>query len=255
VATSPQSRALIVTIAIDMPIIQIPPERAIVLLAGIQEFSSLSSEDLHRVAEYCRWHRYVPEQEIVRDQDSTTDAFFLVQGSLRVTHYSSSGQEVILSDLSAGDMFGELTAIDGLARSALVVAKVDSIVASLSSSDFLNLFRSNSQVSLAILKRLVGQVRRLTDRVYEYSTQCVPERIQAELLRSAKNVLGEPNRGLISPAPTDTDLASFLSTTREAVNRARSKMESEGLITKENHEIHILDMAKLRKMVQKSRGC
>jgi CRP-like cAMP-binding protein len=151
-------------------------------------------------------------------------------------------------------MFGELTAIDGLARSALVVAKVDSIAASISSRDFLNLLQSHPQVSVAILKRVVGQVRRLTERVYEYSTQFVPERVQAELLRLAKALPGQPNGGLISPAPTDTDLASFLSTTREAVNRGLKTLEREGLI-KKGHEIHILNMAKLREMVQKSRGC
>lgn len=236
-----------------MSTIQIASERAIMLLSGIKEFSGLSLEDLNRVAEFCHWRRYVAEQEIMREQDRTTDTFFLVQGTLRVTHYSASGREVILCNLSPGDIFGELTAIDGLVRSAHVVAKTDSIAASISSYDFLNLLRSNPQICLAILKRLVEQVRRLTDRVYEFSTQRVPERIQAELLRLAKVVPGQVNRGLISPVPSDTDLANFLSTSREAVNRERGELERAGLIKKEGHVVHVLDMEKLRNMVQKSR--
>ncbi len=234
--------------------LNITSERARVLLASIKEFNGLSSTDLDEVARHCRWRHYASGQEIVRYHDPTSDAFFLVQGSVRVTHYSASGREVILCDLLGGEIFGELTAIDGLVRSALVVAKADSIVASISAPYFLNLLQSNPQVSLIILKRLAGQVRRLTDRVYDYSTLSVSDRIHVELLHLAKTQAAAPNRGVISPAPTDTDIANFLSTHREAVNRELNKLAREELIAREGHELHILDMAKLRIMVQEARG-
>jgi CRP-like cAMP-binding protein len=110
----------------------------------------------------------------------------LVQGSIRVTHYSPAGHEVILCDLSAGEIFGELTAIDGNSRSALVVARTDSITALVSASGFRNLLQSIPQLSLAILNRLAGQLRRLTDRVYDYSTLPVSARIHVEYCASPK---------------------------------------------------------------------
>lgn len=230
-------------------------ERGSAMLAVIKEFQSLSPADMAMIAQRCRWHHYGSCEDVVRYQEHTATTFFIIQGEIRVTFYSSSGHEVILCDLSAGEMFGELTAIDGEARSALVVTKTDSIVASMSAPDFLNLLQSNPQVSLAILKRLTGQIRRLTDRVYDYSTLPVADRIHVELLRLAKPDTVAPNRGVISPAPTDTDMANFLSTHREAVNRELNKLVHEGLIVKKGHELRILDMAKLRKMVQEARGC
>jgi CRP/FNR family transcriptional regulator, cyclic AMP receptor protein len=235
--------------------LNITPERARVLLSSIKELGGLSLEDLQQVTDSCHWRSYVPEQEIVRYQDPSTEVFFLVQGSLRVTHYSPSGHEVILCDLSAGEMFGELTAIDGLTRSALVVAKTDSITAFVSSSDFLKLLQSIPQFSLAILRRLTGQVRRLTHRVYDYSTLPVSARIHVELLRLAKTPPPPSNIGVISPAPTHTDIANTLSTHREAVTRELNKLARAGLIAKQGHELRILDMAELRRMVQKARNC
>jgi len=226
-----------------------------VLLSNIKEFSSLSPEDLQQLAKSCRWRRHVQGQEIVRYDDLTTDTFFLVQGEIRVTHYSPSGHEVILCDLSAGEMFGELTAIDGLTRSALVVAKADSIVATVSSADFLKLLQSIPQLSLALLKRVTGQVRRLTDRVYDYSTLSVPARVHVELLRRAKLDPDRPDMGVICPAPTHADIANLLSTHREAVTRELNRLVRAGLIEKKGNELHLLNIAELSKMIQKARDC
>jgi CRP/FNR family transcriptional regulator, cyclic AMP receptor protein len=234
-----------------MATLPITPERARVLLASIKEFNCLSSTNLDEVAKYCHWRRFAAGQEIVKYQDLATDTFFLVQGSIRVTHYSPSGHEVILCDLSGGEMFGELTAIDGLSRSALAVAKEDSITASVSAPDFLKLLQSMPQLSLALLKRLAGQVRRLND----YSTLPVSARIHIELLRLAKLNPDTLNSGVISPAPTHADIANLLSTHREAVTRELSRLARAGLIAKKGNELHLPNIAELRKMIQKARGC
>lgn len=53
-------------------------------------------------------------------------------------------------------------------------------------SDFLNILQSTPQVPLAILKRLTGQVRSLTDRIYDFNTLPVTSGIHVELLRLSK---------------------------------------------------------------------
>ena len=106
----------------------IPPDRASAMLAGIKEFQALSLEDLEAVARVCHWHRYEAGEEIVRYHDDSNSVFFIAQGEMRVTYFSMSGQEVILCDLPAGEIFGELTAIDGHSRSATVVAKTNSLL-------------------------------------------------------------------------------------------------------------------------------
>ena len=113
----------------------IPLDRACALLSVIKEFRNLSHNDLEAIAHVCHWHRYEAGEEIVRYHADSNSVFFITQGEMRVTFYSMSGKEVILCYLPAGEIFGELTAIDGQSRSATVVAETSSLVASISSSD------------------------------------------------------------------------------------------------------------------------
>jgi CRP-like cAMP-binding protein len=228
----------------------IPIDRACALLGVIKEFSNLSSTDLEAIAQACQWYRYEAGKEIIRYHDDTNSVFFITQGKVRVNFYSMSGKEVILCDLAAGEIFGELTAIDGLPRSAAVAAKTSSLVASISSAAFYELIYNNRQIAAAILQRLTGHIRRLTERVFEFSTMAVRTRIHAELLRLIKKQAIVSNTAIISPIPTHAELANLVSTHREAVTRELNDLEKEGLISRKDHELHILDVAKLTSMVK-----
>ncbi|SFW31937.1 Crp/Fnr family transcriptional regulator [Nitrosovibrio sp. Nv17] len=236
-----------------MTTLDIPIERARILLTAIAEFADLPPAELEAISHPCRWYRYAAEEHIIRYQDTTNSAFFIIQGAIRVTYYAVSGREVILCDLSGGDMFGELTAIDGQARSANVVARSDALVAIMPASDFLDLLQSNPRISLAILKRLTRHVRRLTERVFDYSTLSVRDRIHVELLRLARPATAQ-NLSVISPAPTHADLANLVSTHREAVTRELSELTRCGLLQRKGHELHILDVTRLARMVEQARG-
>ncbi|GJL76013.1 MAG TPA: Crp/Fnr family transcriptional regulator [Nitrosomonas sp.] len=238
-----------------MPITrQISVERACAMLSTIKEFQTLSSPDLVEIASACHWHRCDEDEEIIRFHDQSNSVFFIAQGEIRVTYHSLSGHEVILCDLASGEMFGELTAIDGKSRSATVLAKTSALLASMTAVNFMNIIFSNRYVAEAILKRLVSEVRRLTERVYDFSTLAVSNRIQAELLRIAKKNMTGPNTAFISPAPTHFDIANLVSTHREAVTRELSSLSKNKIVLREGHDLHILDIEKLTNMVNMVRG-
>lgn len=134
----------------------IPPERAAAMLSLIKEFQYLAPGVIEIIADACQWHRYEAGSEIVRYHDHTNSAFFIVQGEIRVMYHGLSGQEVILCDLLTGEMFGELTAIDGHPRSATVKARTSVLLASMSATDFQDLIYSNRQIAETILKAING---------------------------------------------------------------------------------------------------
>ncbi|MCP5243468.1 Crp/Fnr family transcriptional regulator [Nitrosomonas sp.] len=233
---------------------QISIERACAMLSTIREFSALSSSDLIEIANVCHWPWYREKEEIIHFHDSSNSVFFIVRGEIRVVYHSLSGHEVILCDLPAGEMFGELTAIDGRSRSATVLAKTSTLLASMTATDFMEIIFSNRCVAEAILKRLTSEVRRLTDRVYDFSTLAVNNRIQAELLRIARKNMTGPNTAVISPAPTHFDIANLVSTHREAVTRELGSLTKKKVVLRQGHDLHILDIAKLVDMVNMVRG-
>jgi len=232
----------------------IPPDRAIAMLSVIKEFNHLSPQEIEAVAVACQWHRYDAGNEIVRYREHSNSVFFIIQGEIRVMYHSLSGQEVILCNLSAGDMLGELTAIDGHPRSATAIARTSALLASMPAIHFQNLVYSNRQIAETILKRLTAQVRRLTERVYDFSTLAVPNRIRTELLRLARDHMTSANAAIISPSPTQTEIANLVSTHREAVSRELKKLVKDKLIMRRGHDLYVLDIARLTQLVDEARG-
>ena len=63
-----------------------------------------------------------PDQVIVMEQDWGESLFLLRSGLAKVRTYTMDGDEVVMSLLGEGDLFGEMAALDGSSRSADVVA-------------------------------------------------------------------------------------------------------------------------------------
>ena len=144
-------------------------------LIGIDIFRSLDNDERAAIARHCHTFRHPTHTDIVCNQDDSHDVYFLIGGKVRATIY-----------MRAGEMFGDLSAIDGRPRSANVTTLEESVVLNMSSSTFHDVLRSHPQVAFAVLCGLTELVRHLSDRVVEFSTLGVNNRIHAELLRLAK---------------------------------------------------------------------
>lgn len=171
-----------------------------------------------------------------------------------MTIYSPAGKEVTFRDLAAGDMFGELSAIDGNPRSADIVALTDCEIASISAKQFWDIVRDHPEFAAATLERLVGLVRTLSDRVFEISALNVRNRIHAEILRLARTHPIEENRVTISPAPTHTEIANRIGTHREAVARELNDMARAGILNRQGNAITVNDVERLARLVEDVMG-
>ncbi len=206
------------------------PHRSERTLAGVGLFRDLAADVVKMLSERCRWRRYRAHQPIVNYQDETRDAFFVVHGKVRAMCFSISGREVSFRDVGVGEMFGELSAIDGQPRSADVVALTDALLAAMAASDFWDALRRHESIAALTLRHLANLVRATTERVVELSTLPVPRRIQAEVLRIARRHAPDGQTAVIFPAPTHSEIASRISTNREAVTRELGELRRAGLI-------------------------
>jgi len=223
-------------------------------LVGVEVFRRLDAAERGRLAALCSGRRYEAQQRILSHKDQTRDVYFIVSGKVRVTIYSLGGKEITFRDQPAGEMFGELGAIDGEPRSAHVMALEDSLLASMSRETFWEVLGSYPEVAAFTLKRLASLVRLLSERVFEFSALAVRNRIHAELLRLARENPFEDNTAVISPSPTHADIASRISTHREAVTREYHDLAEAGVIVQRRGELAINDVARLESMVREVTG-
>ena len=107
---------------------------------------------------------------------------------------------------------------------------------------------------MATLRHVTAEVRRLSERVLEFSTLVVQNRIHAELLRLAADSGHRAGQALLSPAPSLSDIADRISTHREAVSRELSRLVSVGLLRRERGGLKITDVARLEMLVREAKG-
>lgn len=219
-------------------------------LGAVSVFSGLAPEELAKVAQRCRWRRFGRDDQIVRAEDETDEVYFVVRGTVRAEVYSNSGRAVAFRDLGPGDMFGELSAIDGQPRSANIVALGEVLIASASAAEFWQFIKQYPAVAEATLRRLTMLVRALSDRVVEFSTLAVRHRIHAELLRLARDHMVDERTAMIAPVPTHADIANRVSTHREAVSRELSDLARIGLVERRAGGLFIADVDRLAGLAQ-----
>lgn len=180
------------------------------------------------------------------------NVFFVEDGEAQVLLYSNNGREVSVRNLGRGDIFGELAALDGLPRSASVLALTDVRVRIMSRDDFVACLEASPAAGLWLARRLASEVRQLTERVFELSALNVQSRLHCELLRLAR--AGHGGGLCIEPAPTHAELANRIGTNREAVTREMRALTELNIIRNRRRSLEFVDLAALERAVFRQVG-
>jgi CRP-like cAMP-binding protein len=222
------------------------------LLRSVSLFAQLDESAFASLGRRCHVRHFKARDVIIGHGDESFDVLFMLDGRARVNIYSPDGYRVSFREISRGEIFGEFSAIDGAPRSASVESVEDCTVAIMRRQDFLEALAEHPPFMMAVMRHLTAQIRRLTTRVVEYSTLNVRHRVQAELLRLAGDV--KANEAVLSPAPTHAEIASRISTHREAVTRELAWLEDKGFVAKQGRALKITDVEGLRGLIEDITG-
>jgi CRP-like cAMP-binding protein len=214
----------------------------------------LPADRRSQIGQQCRFRRYAPHETIIDRSDAGRDVFFVVEGRVRVVNFSASGREISFDDLGIGSFFGELAAIDGGSRSASVVALSSTLVAAMPPSVLERVAMEEPAIATALLRHLAKMVRRSTERIMDLSTLAANNRVQAEVLRLARDGLLPDGTATIRPIPVHADIASRVSTTRETVARVFGDLNRSGIVQRQGDHLLVRDFEALQEMVEEVRG-
>jgi CRP/FNR family cyclic AMP-dependent transcriptional regulator len=191
---------------------------------------------------------------IVEHGSATNDVFFVINGALRVLLYSPSGKEVSVSEIGPGDIFGEFAAIDDLSRAATVLAVTPAVLHAMPKSDFRGCLEASPAAALWLARHLTKQVRALNNRLFEFATLSVNNRLHFELLRLALIAGVEDNAASIQPVPTHSELANRIGASREAVTREMRALARANIVHQQRRRLDIFDIGRLSVTVQRLSG-
>lgn len=104
---------------------------------------------------------YKAGKVIIKEGDSGSEAYIIVDGEVEIIKKAVDGSEIVLSKLGENQMFGEICLIDEtLRRSATVRCVTDVVVAIIPKSTFVDKFQATPVSVKSILKVLA---KRLSD--------------------------------------------------------------------------------------------
>jgi CRP-like cAMP-binding protein len=216
-------------------------------LKYIPLFSELSEDDLREILKLAMRQVYKKDNMVLIEEEIGSTMFIIIDGRVKISRISDDGREVILSILSEGDFFGEMSILDGQNRSANVVTLDDSKIMIIRREDFLQMLHDYPQIAINLLKELAGRLRRSDAQIKSLSLQNATGKVASTLLRiaddSGKIHLGQVE---IPRLPPQQDLANMAGTSRETISRVLKSLTKQGYLRKEGSRLIIKDYESFR---------
>ncbi len=209
-------------------------------------FSDMPEGDLRRLEASMTRRSYTGGQIIFHMGDDGGSLYLIARGRVKVSIPSPQGDEVILAILSAGEILGELSLIDGKPRSASAEAIGKTEILCLQREAFLEFLRTRFDAALHVLEVLARRLRETDASLADAHFLDLRSRLAKKIIDLAR-IFGirEKDKLRIGVQVTQRDLASMVGAARESVNKQFMQMQQEGLVHLENRYITILDPVRL----------
>lgn len=220
-------------------------------LSQIPLFADISADCDQKYAKICTWKEYGENELVIDIDDHSTEVRFIISGSARVIARIAVGKDVILGELGAGQFFGEMAAIDGSPRSANVTTLTKTLICTMPAATFRQILEENPKISITVMKLLIALIRSLNERLAEHSFLQAKHRLYSELLRLSKVRAANKDHRIVSPPPTQREIAERIGSRREVVSRELNALEKQGHIEKTRGGIIILNVQELQNRISK----
>ena len=193
-------------------------------------FRDLSTDSLEALLDRHRETSHQAEQLIVMEQDWGESLFLLRSGLAKVRTYTADGDEVVMSLLGEGDVFGEMSALDGAARSADVVALTPLHLVKMRSAPFSSLLQREAGFALALARLEASRLRDLNQRFALQSADATTRLLDALAYLARKSGLSAEPTAVIPPL-AQKEIALIAGLARETASRTLSKLRTRGTVT------------------------
>ena len=124
---------------------------------------------------------------IFREGDAGAEMFIIETGGVDILRNNRIDDPI--ANLGPGDFFGEMAILEDQPRFATVRTTADTRLMRIDRSAFANLISSNVEVSIRIMRKLTGRLRRAELRIQELGEIIDTRRMTASLLDDRRTTL------------------------------------------------------------------
>jgi CRP/FNR family cyclic AMP-dependent transcriptional regulator len=215
--------------------------------------SSLRPDDVAELNDLGTVRAFERGQTLFHENQLPDRVLIVRRGVIKVTSMTSAGREVVLAFRGAGEILGELAALDGEPRSATVRAVEAGEALSLSAEAFRGFLEARPSVAIVLLQMLGRRLRDADAKRIEFSTYTTIERVAVRLLEfSGRFGLEDASGAVRITLPlTQDELAGATGSSIESVGRALQTMRALNCIETGRREIRVIDPQGLAALLAK----
>jgi len=207
----------------------------------------LGDSDIAALLAHAHVERFAAGTEIFAKGSPGQSMMAVLSGSVKITSSSPEGREIVFNIMGPGEIFGEIALLDGLERSADLIALTDCELLVILRRDFLPLLQRRADLCIMLLELLCQKLRRTSEQVEDVSFEHLNSRVAKALLR-----LADPAAAGGKPAVlrvTQRELGHMVGGSRESVNRLLQAWQKTGLVELGKGTIAIRDLQGMRRLV------
>ena len=203
-------------------------------LGKAELFAGLSREVLAAIADAMRQEAYTAGQTIFSRSEPGANLYLITDGRVRISVSSIDGRELTFRYVEAGDVMGEIAAIDQGPRTADALAVTDVAAHVLSAAQLKRLMDVHPQIARPALNFVCARLRDTTTQLEEIALYPIERRV-ARFLVSALMIAGRDMSAADVPLDlkmNQSELALLLGASRPKVNVALGALSQAGAITR-----------------------
>ena len=212
-------------------------------VAGVPLFNHLPLEDQQVVDRYITHFKYKKGEEVFNPEDNKM--IIIDQGRVKVYQLAVNGQEHLIRIDQIGDYEGEMRLLTNSAEDLYGKALEDTIICSLSKSDFDSLLLDYPQIAIRLLELNAQKMMQLEMKINYLSKEKIEARLALYLTDQIQK-FGKNNFNLNMKMK---DLATFLGTTPESLSRTWRLFEKNRIIERNKKQVKIIDKAQLNALL------
>jgi CRP-like cAMP-binding protein len=124
------------------------------IIKNLPLFYDLNADELEDVAKVCDSRIYKPGEVIMREGEPGGILYIIKKGDVKITRKVHGEEDMVLTILRENDFFGELSLLDGRARSATATAIAEAELLVLRKEEFDALVGRNPAFGYKFIKRI-----------------------------------------------------------------------------------------------------
>ncbi len=193
--------------------------------------------------------RYTADREVIEQDAKDTHVLLLLDGVVKVQTTDETGDTALLAIRVAGDLVGEMAALDQKPRSATVVTCGDVVAKLITSGELMSFLHRRNDVFVELIGMINDRLRWANQRRRDFLSHPAAERVARVLAELVQTYGREEAHGWTLGIPlTKVELASIAGMKPRTAEKAFSDLRKAGVVVSHlRRDVLVPDLASLRK--------